>query len=81
MAERLRTGLERWIEDSADREFIAPRLGQLLGLPTRKCWREKSSSRAGAFLRTARGASSQSSWSWKTCNGPTPAWAVFNLTP
>jgi len=33
-AERLRTGLERWIPDPADREFIAPRLGQLLGLPT-----------------------------------------------
>jgi class 3 adenylate cyclase/tetratricopeptide (TPR) repeat protein len=32
-AERLRTGLERWILDPADREFIAPRLGQLLGLP------------------------------------------------
>jgi len=32
--ERLRTGLERWIPDPADREFIAPRLGQLLGLPT-----------------------------------------------
>ena len=34
VAERLRTGLERWIADAADREFIAPRLGQLLGLPT-----------------------------------------------
>ena len=34
VAERLRTGLERWIGDAADREFIAPRLGQLLGLPT-----------------------------------------------
>ena len=34
VAERLRTGLERWIADPADREFIAPRLGQLLGLPT-----------------------------------------------
>ena len=34
VAERLRTGLERWIEDATDREFIAPRLGQLLGLPT-----------------------------------------------
>ena len=33
VAERLRTGLERWIPDAADREFIAPRLGQLLGLP------------------------------------------------
>jgi class 3 adenylate cyclase/tetratricopeptide (TPR) repeat protein len=33
-AERLRTGLERWIPDAADRDFIAPRLGQLLGLPT-----------------------------------------------
>jgi class 3 adenylate cyclase/tetratricopeptide (TPR) repeat protein len=33
VAERLRTGLERWIPDLADREFIAPRLGQLLGLP------------------------------------------------
>jgi len=31
---RLRKGLERWIPDPADREFIAPRLGQLLGLPT-----------------------------------------------
>ncbi|HLN05014.1 MAG TPA: adenylate/guanylate cyclase domain-containing protein, partial [Acidimicrobiales bacterium] len=35
-AERLRTGLERWISDPADREFIAPRLGQLLGLPSPK---------------------------------------------
>ena len=32
-AERMRTGLERWIPDPADRAFIAPRLGQLLGLP------------------------------------------------
>jgi class 3 adenylate cyclase/tetratricopeptide (TPR) repeat protein len=32
--ERLRLGLERWILDPADRDFIAPRLGQLLGLPT-----------------------------------------------
>ena len=36
VAERLRAGLERWIGDVADREFIAPRLGQLLGLPTPK---------------------------------------------
>src|SRR5208283_3553881 len=36
VAERLRAGLERWIADPADREFIAPRLGQLLGLPTSK---------------------------------------------
>ena len=36
VAERLRAGLERWIADAADREFIAPRLGQLLGLPTAK---------------------------------------------
>ena len=34
VAERLRTGLERWIADAADREFIFPRLGQLLGLAT-----------------------------------------------
>ncbi len=33
-AERLRTGLERWIPDPADREFISPRIAQLLGLPT-----------------------------------------------
>ncbi|MGO8874837.1 MAG: AAA family ATPase [Acidimicrobiales bacterium] len=33
VAERLRTGLERWIGDPADRAFISPRLGQLLGLP------------------------------------------------
>jgi class 3 adenylate cyclase/tetratricopeptide (TPR) repeat protein len=33
VAERLRSGLERWIPDPDDREFIAPRLGQLLGLP------------------------------------------------
>ena len=32
--DRLRLGLERWILDPNDREFIAPRLGQLLGLPT-----------------------------------------------
>jgi predicted ATPase len=36
VAERLRAGLERWIPDVADREFIAPRIGQLLGLPTPK---------------------------------------------
>jgi class 3 adenylate cyclase/tetratricopeptide (TPR) repeat protein len=36
VAERLRTGLERWIADPIDREFITPRLGQLLGLPTPK---------------------------------------------
>jgi class 3 adenylate cyclase len=36
VAQRLRAGLDRWIEDAADREFIAPRLGQLLGLPTHK---------------------------------------------
>jgi len=36
VAERLRAGLERWISDPADREFIEPRLGQLLGLPTPK---------------------------------------------
>jgi class 3 adenylate cyclase/tetratricopeptide (TPR) repeat protein len=35
-AERLRAGLERWIAEATDREFIAPRLGQLLGLPTPK---------------------------------------------
>jgi len=34
VAERLRTGLERWIGDPSDRDFIAPRLGQLLGLPS-----------------------------------------------
>ena len=34
VAEHLRAGLERWILDRADREFIAPRLGQLLGLPS-----------------------------------------------
>jgi len=34
VAERLRSGLERWIGDAADREFISPRLGQLLGLPS-----------------------------------------------
>ena len=34
IAEQLRTGLERWIPDEADREFITPRIGQLLGLPT-----------------------------------------------
>jgi class 3 adenylate cyclase/tetratricopeptide (TPR) repeat protein len=33
VAERLRTGLDRWIPDPADRAFIAPRVGQLLGLP------------------------------------------------
>ena len=36
VAERLHAGLERWIPDAGDREFIAPRLGQLLGLPTPK---------------------------------------------
>ena len=34
VADRLRTGLERWIPDADDRDFISPRLGQLLGLAT-----------------------------------------------
>jgi class 3 adenylate cyclase/tetratricopeptide (TPR) repeat protein len=33
-AVRLRSGLERWILDPVEREFIEPRLAQLLGLPT-----------------------------------------------
>jgi class 3 adenylate cyclase/tetratricopeptide (TPR) repeat protein len=36
VAERLRAGLERWIADLGDREFISPRLGQLLGTATPK---------------------------------------------
>jgi class 3 adenylate cyclase/tetratricopeptide (TPR) repeat protein len=36
VAERVRSGLERWIPDAGDREFISPRLGQLLGLPTQQ---------------------------------------------
>ncbi len=32
VAQRLATGLERWVPDAEDRGFIAPRLGQLLGL-------------------------------------------------
>jgi class 3 adenylate cyclase/tetratricopeptide (TPR) repeat protein len=33
VAERLRSGLERWITDPGERGFIEPRLAQLLGLP------------------------------------------------
>jgi class 3 adenylate cyclase/tetratricopeptide (TPR) repeat protein len=33
VADRLTTGLERWIPDPSDRDFIFPRLAQLLGLP------------------------------------------------
>jgi class 3 adenylate cyclase/tetratricopeptide (TPR) repeat protein len=33
-AARLRSGLERWILDPVERDFIEPRLAQLLGLPT-----------------------------------------------
>jgi hypothetical protein len=36
VAERLRAGLERWISDASDREFIAPRLGVLLGLESER---------------------------------------------
>jgi predicted ATPase len=32
LAEKLTSGLERWIPDASDREFIFPRLAQLLGL-------------------------------------------------
>ncbi|MBA2455375.1 MAG: AAA family ATPase, partial [Nocardioidaceae bacterium] len=31
-AEKLATGLERWLSDPAEREYIGPRLGQLLGV-------------------------------------------------
>ncbi|MGI0151742.1 MAG: adenylate/guanylate cyclase domain-containing protein, partial [Thermoplasmata archaeon] len=42
VSERLRSGLERWIEDASDRELIAPRLGQLLGqAPERPFSREE----------------------------------------
>jgi class 3 adenylate cyclase/tetratricopeptide (TPR) repeat protein len=33
VADRLTAGLERWIPDASDRDFIFPRLAQLLGLP------------------------------------------------
>ncbi len=36
VADRLAAGLERWITDTADREFVEARLGQLLGLPAFK---------------------------------------------
>ncbi len=35
VAQRLHEGLERWVADPADREFLAPRLGVLLGLAER----------------------------------------------
>ncbi len=35
VAERLQEGLERWVREAADREFLAPRLGALLGLAER----------------------------------------------
>jgi tetratricopeptide (TPR) repeat protein len=35
-ADRLASGLERWIADTADRAFVEARLGQLLGLPAFK---------------------------------------------
>ena len=38
------TGLERWIPDVADRQFIAPRLGQLLGLSASTVLARESSS-------------------------------------
>ena len=77
VAERLRTGLERWIADAADREFIAPRLGQLLGLPTPRCSRERSSSPAGVFSSSAWPSTCPSSWSSRTCSGQMPAWSTF----
>ena len=36
VAERLTSGLERWIPDASDREFIFPRLAQLLGVSTKQ---------------------------------------------
>lgn len=36
VARRLHEGLERWVRDPADREFLAPRLGVLLGLAERE---------------------------------------------
>ena len=35
VAQRLHEGLERWVPEPADREFLAPRLGVLLGLAER----------------------------------------------
>ncbi len=35
VAQRLHEGLERWVPDPVDREFLAPRLGVLLGLAER----------------------------------------------
>jgi len=45
VAERLTSGLERWIPDTSDREFIFPRLAQLLGLSS-----EQSLAREELFL-------------------------------
>ena len=35
VAERLKEGLQRWLREPSDREFVAPRLGVLLGLAER----------------------------------------------
>ncbi len=73
VAERLETGLERWIADEADREFIAPRLGQLLGLPTaRVLGREELFSGWRLFFERLAD-HPPSSWWLRTCSGQMPA--------
>ena len=51
VSERLRTGLERWIADPADRSSSHPGLGQLLGLPDAKGAREGGAFSAWRVLR------------------------------
>ena len=79
-AERVRAGLERWISDPSDREFIAPRIGQLLGLPTPKVLAKRSSSRAGACSSNGCPSTFPSCWSSRTCSGPTRAWSTSSTT-
>ena len=45
-----------------------------------RCSRERSSSRAGACSSSAWRSTCRSSWSSRTCNGPTPAWSTFSTT-
>ena len=50
VAQRLHEGLERWVRDPVDRDFLAPRLGVLLGLAERAMPRAELFAGWRAFL-------------------------------
>ena len=63
-------GLERWVPDPAERAFLAPRLGALLGVAEPGLGRDGAVRRVGGCSLSGWPRSCRWSWCSRSCNGP-----------